>query len=90
MKEELNVIKNEKDTLEIEIINGEEGLGELISLYLNEQKDVEFGAYKKEHPLDKKIKIIIKSKKDPKKILLSVLDRIKGEIEEVNKLVKKV
>lgn len=90
MGEIINVLKDEKDTLEIEIVNGEEGLGEILVQYLNEEKEVEFVAYKKEHPFDKGIKLVIKSKKNPKKILLSVLKKTKEEIEELGELLKKV
>lgn len=90
MLEEVKIIKNEKDSLEIEIIGGEEGLGELLVEYLNQEKDVEFAAYKREHPSDNNIVLIIKSKKNPKKILLSVLKKTGKEIEELDKALKKV
>lgn len=90
MGEEIKVIKNEKDTLEIEIVEGDEGLGEVLVKHLNDEKGVEFAAYRKEHPFDKGIKLIIKAKKSPKKMLLSAIKKTKKEIEELDKLIQKV
>ncbi|MDD5022880.1 MAG: RpoL/Rpb11 RNA polymerase subunit family protein [Candidatus ainarchaeum sp.] len=86
---EINVIKNDKETLEIEILNCDEGIGEAIVNRLKE-KDVEFTAYKKEHPFDKGIKLIVKSKKGPKKILLSTINEIVKEIGDFKKQVEKL
>lgn len=86
---DINVIKSEKDTLEIEIVNGDEGLGEVLARYIKEEKGVEFAAYKKEHPFDKGVRLVITSK-NPKKALLSAIKKIKKEIEELDKQLNKV
>ncbi len=90
MIEEIKVIKNEKNTLEVELVGAEEGFGEILSYYLNKEGDTEFSAYKKEHPLTRSIKIVIKtSKGDPKKKLLSALKAVKEETEKMEELFKK-
>ncbi len=90
MSGEINVLKNDKGMLEIELVNAEEGLGGLLVKYLNQEKGVEFAAYKKEHPFDTNIKIVIKAKKDSKKVLLSTIEKAKKEVSELDKFISKV
>ena len=82
----LEVIQNEKNSLEFYI----EGERHTLSNYLKEKiasiDGVEFCAYKLDHPLDKKAKFIVKtSGKAPKKILEEAIKITKEELSEFKK-----
>lgn len=78
----LNIITNEKDTLEFYM----EGERHTIANYLKEKicemDSVEFCAYKMDHPLDNKAKFIIKAK-NPKKVLEEAIKEAKEELAEL-------
>jgi len=87
----LEVITNEKDTLEF-YINGER---HTLPNYLKEKilaaNGVEFCAYKLDHPMDKKAKLIIKTDgKSPKKIVEEAIKSAKEELAEFKKEVDKL
>jgi len=88
MIENVEVLKNENGEMEIKIVNADDGLGEVLVRNLNEDKSVKFTAYKREHPTNKYIKLIIKSK-DPKKSLLKAIEGVKKEINELGEQIKK-
>jgi DNA-directed RNA polymerase subunit L len=77
----LNIVTNEKDTLEFYM----EGERHTIANYLKEKiskmDGVEFCAYKLDHPLDTKAKFIVKGK-NPKKILEEAIKEAKEELAE--------
>ena len=77
----LNIVTNEKDTLEFYI----EGERHTIANYLKEkiaQMDgIEFCAYKLDHPLENKAKFMIKGK-NPKKALEEAIKLAKDELNE--------
>jgi DNA-directed RNA polymerase subunit L len=72
---EINVIKYEKDELEIELDNLT--IAELLRNLLWEDKATEFAAWKREHPT-KNPHIILRTKgKDSKKVLLDTIELAK-------------
>ncbi|MFA6064691.1 MAG: DNA-directed RNA polymerase subunit L [archaeon] len=87
----LEVITNEKNTLEF-YLTGER---HTIPNYLKEKivaaSGVEFCAYKLDHPMDKKAKLIIKTDgKSPKKIVEEAIKSAKEELAEFKKEVDKL
>ncbi len=87
----LEVITNEKNTLEF-YLTGER---HTIPNYLKEKiiavSGVEFCAYKLDHPLDKKARMIIKTDgKSPKKLVEEAIKSAKEELAEFKKEVDKL
>lgn len=80
---EVKILVNEKNTLEIELVGGDSSLAQLLAEKLNQEKDVEFAAYKMEHPIISSPKLIVRTKKsDPSKLVLEKLNDIKKEVAE--------
>ena len=79
---EINIIKKEKKELEFEIGGGEDTtLAEVIVFKLNSYPDVDFAAYKIEHPLVTSPRIYLRVKKgNPVKVMEKALDELKKEI----------
>jgi DNA-directed RNA polymerase subunit L len=75
----LEIIKNEKDTLEFFIEGERHTLTNLLKETLSKNNDVEFVAYKLDHPIDQKARFILKAK-NPKKALISAIDEIQKQI----------
>jgi len=89
---EINVIKKEKKELEFEIGGKEDTtLAEVIVFKLNSYPDVEFAAYKIEHPLVTSPRIYLRLKKgDPVKVMEKAIDELKKEISEFREQVTKL
>jgi DNA-directed RNA polymerase subunit L len=80
---EVNILTNEKNTLELELGDTDVSLAQLLAEKLNEEKDVEFASYKKEHPLVGAPKLFVRTKKgDPAKLVLEKLEEIKKEVKD--------
>jgi DNA-directed RNA polymerase subunit L len=83
---EVRIMTDEKDTLELEFAGADQSLIQLMADKLNQEKSVDFAAYKVEHPLVGSPKLIVKTKKgDARKLVLEKLKEIKGEVEEFRK-----
>jgi len=83
---EVKVLLNEKNTLELELGNADQSLGQMLAEKLSAEKDVEFAASKVEHPLVGSVKLIVRTKKgDPAKLVLEKLDEVKSEVSDFRK-----
>ncbi|MBU0591461.1 DNA-directed RNA polymerase subunit L [Candidatus Micrarchaeota archaeon] len=80
---EVNIIVNEKNMLELEFVNGDSSLPQMLVEKLNSDKNVEFAAYKVEHPLIAHPKLILKTKSvDASKLLLEKLQDVKKDVSD--------
>ncbi|NMA44260.1 MAG: DNA-directed RNA polymerase subunit L [Candidatus Diapherotrites archaeon] len=87
----LEIVQNEKNTLEFYLLNERHTIANLLKEKLVKNNDVEFCAYKLDHPMDNKSRFIIKtSGKAPKKILEETIKEIKVELEEFKKAFEKI
>lgn len=87
----MEVIQNEKNTLEFYLLNERHTIANLLKEKLVKNSDVEFCAYKLDHPMEDKSRFIIKtSGKNPKKILEETIKEIKEELEEFKKAFEKM
>ncbi|MCK4319189.1 DNA-directed RNA polymerase subunit L [Candidatus Micrarchaeota archaeon] len=87
---EIKIFEDNKNELEFEVVDWDSTIAEIIIDKLNTYKEVEFAAYKIEHPLINGPKIYIKSKlKEPKALLLKATKEISSEIENFSKLLSK-
>ena len=87
---EIKILEDKKNELEFEIADWDSTIAEIIIDRLNSYKEVEFAAYKIEHPLIHGPKFYIKSKsKEPRTLLLKAIKEISSEIEKFSKLLSK-
>ena len=83
---EVKVITKEKNVLELEFDGADQSLAQVLAQKLNDDKDVEFAAYKLEHPLIAQPRLVVRTKKgDPSKLLLSKLKELKDEVADFKK-----
>ncbi len=84
----LEIIVNEKDTLEFFIEGERHTLPNLLKETLSKQAGVEFVAYRLDHPIDKKARFILKGK-NPKKLLEDAIKEIQTQISDFQKAFEK-
>ena len=83
---EVKIVTNEKNILELELVGADQSLAQLITMRLNEDKDVDFASYKLEHPILSSPTLYVRTKKgDPSKLVLSVVASLKKDIEDFKK-----
>ncbi len=89
---EINVLKKDKKEIEFEIGgNRDTTLAEILVFKLNELPDVEFAAYKIEHPLVTDPRVYVKTKKgDPVKVIEKALEALKKEVADFRTQVSKL
>ncbi len=86
----IEVIENDKNSLEFYITGERHTLANLLKEKLNKNSDVEFCAYKLDHPLDTKSRFILKTNgKSPKKLLEDTIKETKEDLEEFRKSFEK-
>jgi len=86
----LEKVTNEKNELEFYIDNERHTLPNLLKEKLSKDADVEFCAYKLDHPLEKKAKIIVKTKgKSAKKAVEDAIKEIQTELDDFKKAFEK-
>jgi len=84
----LEVIKNEKDTLEFYIDGERHTLANLLKNKLANNSNVDFVAYKLDHPIDQKSRFVVKAK-NPKKMVELAIKEIETEISDFAKAFEK-
>ena len=84
---EINILKNEKNDLELSINN--QTVAELIRVYLNNDDKVKLGVWKKEH-YSKPIKLkIISNGKSAKKALQDAITKVNKDLDKYKEEFKK-
>jgi len=87
---EIEVLKEEKNLFEFMIKGERHTLPNLLKTKLLDEPEVEFVAYKLNHPMDNDSVFVLRTKsKDPKKVLLDALKKIDSDLDEFTKAVKK-
>ncbi len=80
----VDVIKNEKDSMEFFIRGERHTLANLLKEKILEDKDVDFCAYKLEHPSAQDSKMIVKGK-NPKKSIENAIKETVKELDDFKK-----
>ncbi len=80
---ELNVLKNSKEEMEVELPNLT--LAELLRVYLNKDSGVSFAAWRRDHPSEKPVLVVRTKGKTAKKALSDAVDSVVKELERVDK-----
>ncbi len=85
----LTLIKDEQKDLEIEFEGVDRGIPDLIRGKLLESKDVEFAGVVKEHFEVSKPRLVVKSTKNAKTLVLKALEELQDELKELSAQVPK-
>ena len=85
---EINVLKNSKEELEIQVENLT--IAEILRVYLNKDPAVTFSAWKREHPSEKPILNLKTKGKSPKKALNDSISSIIKELDKIEADFKKM
>ena len=86
----LEIIKNEKSELEFSVEGERHTIPNLLREKLSQNGDVEFVAYRLDHPLDQKAMFVLKTKGSAKKILEDTIKELQKDIDEFKKGFEKV
>jgi DNA-directed RNA polymerase subunit L len=78
---DLKILKEDKEEIEVEIDNVT--LAEVLRVYLNENSDVSFAAWKREHPT--KNPVLKVKAKNPKKAIKEAVSTVSKELDKVEK-----
>jgi len=84
---ELKILKDEKNELEIQLDN--QTVAEILRVYLNEDKDVNFAAWKKEHYSKPLVLKIESTGKSAKKALQDAIAKIQKDLHKYSDEFKK-
>jgi DNA-directed RNA polymerase subunit L len=85
---EMNVLKDSKEEIEVEI--GSLTLVEILRVYLNKDSSVTFAAWKREHPTKKPILAVKTKGKTPKKAINDAITAITKDLESIDSDFKKL
>jgi DNA-directed RNA polymerase subunit L len=85
---EINILKNTKDELEVELESLT--IAEILRVYLNKDSDVTFAAWKREHPTKKPILLIKTKGKTAKKAIDDAVSAITKNLEVIESDFKKL
>ncbi|HUS51807.1 MAG TPA: RpoL/Rpb11 RNA polymerase subunit family protein [Candidatus Paceibacterota bacterium] len=85
---EINVLKNSKEEIELEIENLT--IAELLRVYLNKDSSVSFAAWKRKHPTEKPVLLVKTKGKTAKKAIIDAisvitknLDKLEGDFKKL-------
>jgi len=85
---EINVIKDSKEEIEVEIDSLT--MVEILRVYLNKDSSVTFAAWKREHPTKKPILAVRTKGKTPKKALSDAIASITKDLDNIESDFKKL
>lgn len=81
---EIEFIKKAANHVEFKLVGETHTFANLLKSHLVDDPNVEFVAYKLEHPTDKDAMFILKTKgKEAKKVLMDVAKRVQEDVEEL-------
>ncbi len=81
---EIEFMKKSANHLEFKLLGETHTFANLLKSHLVDDPNVEFVAYKLEHPMDKDAMFVLKTKgKEAKKVLLDAAKRVQEDVEEL-------
>ena len=84
----MNILKSEKDEMELEIENLT--IAEILRVYLNKDSSVTFAAWKRDYPTKSSILAVRTKGKNPKKAVADAVDLITKDLDKVEADFKKL
>lgn len=85
----LNLIEDEKESLVIEFEGVDRGIPDLIKGKLLENKDITFASVVKEHFEVSKPRLVVKSEKNAKTLVLKAIEELEDELKDLQSQVPK-
>ena len=85
---ELNVLKQEKDSIELELESLT--IAEILRVYLNKDSSVTFAAWKRDYPTKSSVLAVRTSGKTPKKVLADAVNSITKDLDKIETDFKKL
>ena len=85
---EINVLKNSKEEIEIEVDNLT--IVELLRVYLNKDSSVSFAAWRREHPTKKPVLKVQTKGKTAKKAIADAVNAVTKELDKIESEFKKL
>ncbi len=86
----IKILEDNAENLTIEFEDVDRAIPDLICGKLQENEDVSFAAVVKEHPEVSKPKLVVKAKKNAKKLVLKAIEEVQEEVKElISQLPKK-
>ncbi|VVB77027.1 RNA polymerase Rpb3/Rpb11 dimerisation domain protein [uncultured archaeon] len=85
----INVIEDETKSFIAEFEDTDRSVVELIREKLADNKDVEFSSIERDHPEAKSMRLVVKSSKNAKSIVLKAIDDLQDEIKEISSQIPK-
>ncbi len=85
----LKVVEDEKGSLVIEFEGVDRGIPDLIKGKLQESKDVDFAGVAKEHFEVSNPRLIVKSEKSARNLVLKAIEELEDELKELQSQVPK-
>ena len=85
---ELNILKNSKEEMEIQIDNLT--IAEILRVYLNKDSSVTFAAWKRGHSSEPPILLLKTKGKSPKKALSDAISSLTKELDKIETNFKKL
>ncbi len=83
MQIKVNVIEDESKSFVAELVGADRSIAELIKEKLSENKDVEFSSVEKDHPETGDPRIIVKSSKNAKGLVLKAIESVEDDLKEL-------
>lgn len=88
---EVNILKEEKDTMEFEVREETHTLCNVLREELSAKDEVSFTAYTIKHPLVSSPVVIVKTKDSkPRKVVEKAVSELKSKIKELKSSIKKL
>lgn len=85
----LNILEDETKSMIIEFVDADRAIAELVKDKLLEKADVEYAGVVKTHPEVGAPRLVIKSEKNARTLVLKALDEIEDEIKEFQSQIPK-
>ena len=85
---EVNVLKSSKEEMEVELENLT--IAEILRVYLNQDSDVSFVAWKREHPTKKPLLRVVTKGKTAKKAINDAIQGIEKDLDKIESDFKKL
>lgn len=85
---EVNVLRNEKNEIEVEL--GNLTIAEILRVYLNKDSTVDFAAWRREHPTKRPILLVKTKGKTAKKAIADAVKDVEKDLDSLNSDFKKL
>ncbi len=79
----VNIIEDESKSFVAELVGADRSVAELIKEKLSENKEVEFSSVEKDHPETGDPRIVVKSSKNAKGLVLKAIEQAEEELKDI-------